>query len=231
MALIKHKLAAATAVAAAFSLAATPAAAVELPRLAGQQVAKAGTLDAENRGHRGHRGHRDWDDDIDAGDVLAGILILGGIAAIASAAGKNREQSYPEPEAYPDDAGYQAPAAGGYNGGMAQAVDSCVAELEQSGERIATVDSASRDADGWRVSGELDGGAGYWCRIDNAGRISGVGGSGSAYAEPVADGQYDDDYYARARVAKAMAGAEADTDQVDTDQVDDGGYALAQTGE
>ena len=36
MSLIKHKLAAATAVAAAFSLAATPAAAAELPRVAGQ---------------------------------------------------------------------------------------------------------------------------------------------------------------------------------------------------
>lgn len=226
MSLITHKLAAATAVAAAFSLAATPAWAVELPRAPGQQVAKAGTTDAENRRHRGRHGHGGWDDDdIDGGDILAGVLILGGLAAIASAASRNREQSYPEPESYPDDIGYQAPRDSGYRSGdMSQAVDTCVAEIEQGGERIASVDAASRDADGWRVSGELDGGAGYWCRIDGDGRVSGIGGSGTAYAEPVAEREYDDAYYARARASKAQAG------EADGERGDDR-YALAQAAE
>ena len=88
---------------------------------------------------------------------------------------------------------------------MAQAVDTCVAEIEQGGDRVASVDAASREADGWRVSGALDGGMSYWCTIDGAGYVSGVGGSGTAYAEPVADAQYGDDYYANARAAKAQA--------------------------
>ena len=37
-------------------------------------------------GNWGHRHH----DRVDAGDVIAGILIIGGIAAIASAASKNK---------------------------------------------------------------------------------------------------------------------------------------------
>jgi hypothetical protein len=108
---------------------------------------------------------------------------------------------------------------------MSQAVDTCVAEIEQGGERIASVDAASRDADGWRVSGELDGGAGYWCRIDGDGRVSGIGGSGTAYAEPVAEQRYDDAYYARARASKAQAG------EADEMLGEDDGHALAQAAE
>lgn len=54
------------------------------------------------RGWKGH--HRDR---VDAGDIFAGILVIGGIAAIASAASKSsrekraREQGYPDAR-YPD---------------------------------------------------------------------------------------------------------------------------------
>ena len=131
MALITHKLAAATAVAAAFSMVAAPAAAVELPRLAGQQTVKAGSLDVENRRQRGYRGYRHRDR-VDAGDVIAGVLILGGIAAIASAAGKQREdRRYPAQQSrdWDDDAGYTAPASGDRfgGGGIGRAVEKCVA--------------------------------------------------------------------------------------------------------
>ncbi len=210
MVLINRKLAAATAVAAAFSMAAAPAAAVELPRIAGQQSVKAGKLDVENRRYRGWGRHRHRDT-IDAGDVLTGVLILGGIAAIASAASKNRDRPYPEPAPYPDDAGYQQPYSSDYrSGGMAQAVDSCVAEIEQGGDRVGSVDAVAREADGWRVSGVLDGGMSYWCRVDGSGYVSGVGGSGTAYAEPAGDGPYDDDYYARARAERDAAGVDGD---------------------
>ena len=209
MGLRSSKLAAATAVAAAFCMTATPAAAVELPRTAGQQAVKAGELDVENHRYRGYRGYRHRND-IDAGDVLTGVLILGGIAAIASAASK-RERSYPEPEPYPGDAGYREPYASDYrSGGLSQAVDTCVAEMEQGGDRVASVDAVSREADGWRVSGALDGGMSYWCTIDGAGYVSGVGGSGTAHAEPVPDAQYDDDYYARARAATEDVGVDGE---------------------
>jgi hypothetical protein len=182
MSLIKHKLAAATAVAAAFSLAASPAIA---------------------RGHGGHHGghhgnhHGDgWD--IDGDDVLAGALILGGFAAISAIAnsGKHREQtypeqSYPEPAPYPEDSGYQAPAptsrAG--SGGMAQAVDTCVAEVEAGRGPIGSVDRASRSGEGWYVAGELEGGTPYSCWIDGGGRVTDIeaGDYSAGYEAPAAD--------------------------------------------
>ncbi|MDF8335251.1 hypothetical protein [Novosphingobium cyanobacteriorum] len=65
------------------------------------------------RGHRGGWGHHRHDRSIDAGDVFAGLLILGGIAAVASAISKknpNRtrgEQAPPPPP--PADASRNAP--------------------------------------------------------------------------------------------------------------------------
>ena len=70
-------------------------------------------LPAEARGYYGDYGrHRDR---IDAGDVIAGALIIGGIAAIASAASGNRGWRS-------NDRGY------GYNDGYASrdAVEQCV---------------------------------------------------------------------------------------------------------
>lgn len=176
MRLIKRKLSAATAVAAAFSLAATPAGAVELPRLADAPPAwDAGALDVENRRHRGHRDD-DWD--IDGDDILAGVLVLGGIAAISAIAnsGRNRERSHPDPEPYPEDAGYQPPTREDrYRaGGMAEAVEVCVAEVEAGRGPVGSVDRASRSGEGWYVAGELDGGTAYACWIDGAGRVTDI---------------------------------------------------------
>lgn len=178
MALTSNTLAAATAVAAAFSLVATPAAAVDLPRLAeSPQAARAGALDAENRRHRGH-----WDDDddwdVDGDDILAGVLILGGLAAIAGIAnsGRDRPESYPDPEPYPDEAEYQAPARDERypGGGMAAAVDECVAEVEAGRGAVGSVDRASRSGEGWYVAGELEGGTAYACWIDGSGRVTDI---------------------------------------------------------
>jgi hypothetical protein len=224
MSLIKHKLAAATAVAAALSLAAAPASAAELPRVAGQgETWDAHALDVAGHGH--HRGHRggwgrgdDWD--IDGDDVLAGVLILGGIAAISAIAnsGKHREQSYPEPsypepEAYPDGVAYQAPDDRSRSGGMAQAVDTCVAEVEAGRGPVGSVDRASRSGDGWYVAGELDGGAPYSCWVDGAGRVTDIeaGDTGASYEAP------DE--------------SEAGYSTVQKQAADDGQYALAQAGE
>jgi hypothetical protein len=231
MSLIKHKLAAATAVAAAFSLAAAPAAAAGLPRVAGQgQTWDAGALDVEGHGHHGgHHGGWGHDDDwdIDGDDVLAGVLILGGIAAISAIAnsGRHREQSrpepsYPESEPYRDDAGYQVPAPDNrYRaGGMAEAVDTCVAEVEAGRGPVGSVDRASRSGEGWYVAGELDGGAAYACWTDGAGRVTNIeaGDQGASYETP-AD---DDTAYDTVR-KQAVEGSSGDEDA----------YALAQAGE
>ena len=202
MALETRPLAAATALAAAFSLLATPVVAAELPTPA---AAKAYDGDAGNVNRdRRWRRHRDRDG-VDAGDVIAGVLILGAIAAIADASSSNKRERQ---ERYPD-ADYRSPNETGRfeSRGMDRAVEMCVAEIESGGERVGTVDAAQRDADGWQVSGELERGAPYSCRIGNDGQISDVGvngafesyGYGAAPAERLEDGSYDDDYYARAR--------------------------------
>ena len=153
MALRSSKFAAATAVAAAFSLLATPVAAVELPRPAAVEVYDGDALNAERDRHR--RWHRDHDD-IDAGDVIAGVLVLGAIAAIAGARQGNRDRdrdcdydaiatSIPRcrratsATSTPGDARAATTARG-----IDRAVDMCVAEVERGAGRVGTVDSATR---------------------------------------------------------------------------------------
>ena len=236
MRLIRHKLAAATAVAAAFCLAATPAWAVGLPRVAGQgQAWDAHALDAEGHGHRGgHHGGWGHDDDwdIDGDDVLAGVLILGGIAAISAIAnsGKHREQSYPEqsypePAPYPDDAGYQAPPEAGYrSGGMSAAVDTCVAEVEAQRGAVGSVDRASRSGEGWYVAGDLEGGTPFACWVDGSGQVTNVrsGDTGASYDAPAEDPA--EDAATTAFVSKQRAPDLAEP-------AADGRYELAQAGE
>jgi hypothetical protein len=196
MALTKSKLAAATAVVAAFSLAAMPAAAAQLPRVPGQAMPwNPDALNVEGHGHHGGH-HGGWDDDdwdVDGDDVLAGVLILGGIAAISAIAnsGRHRQESYPEPDSasYPDpDSSYQAPAREDTyrSGGMAQAVDVCVSEVEASRGPVGSVDRASRSGEGWYVAGELDGGAPFACWLDGSGQVSNIraGDSGASYDAP-----------------------------------------------
>jgi len=188
-------LAAATAVAAAFSLLATPVAAAELPRPAHAVAFDATALNVQR--------HDDWDDDwddddIDTGDVIAGVAVLGALAAIFWSSGKNRQQ---EPYRYPDDANYRYPEQQQRSqSGLAGAVDACVAVVERDGNSVGSVESASRDGDGWRVSGSLDDGARYACRVERDGQVSdiNIGGYGVNYEEP-ADEQYGDDYYTTAR--------------------------------
>lgn len=150
------KLAAVLASAAAFSLMASPA------------------MAGPGWGWGGHR-HRDR---VDAGDVLTGILILGGIAAIASAASKPKDRRY---EQRSDDSSRAEPQyeGGRYDDrpewregtGINTAISRCLGEVSRDGE--AEVDSVNRDGDGWRVSGRSDG-ATFSCQIDGDGRIRNV---------------------------------------------------------
>jgi hypothetical protein len=221
MGLIERKLAVATAVAAAFSLAATPATAVDMPRPAdAPQVRGACALEVENRRPRGHH-HDDWD--IDGDDILAGVLILGGIAAISAIAnsGRNREPSQPEPEQYPDDAGYQPEARDERyrSGGMAEAVEVCVSEVEAGRGPVGSVDRASRSGEGWYVAGELDGGTPYACWIDGAGRVT-----------DIEAGDYGADYQAPAAEEGGVALAPVRKQMVDDDR-GEAGFEVARVGE
>lgn len=152
------------------------------------------------RGYGGWGGRHHHRDRVDAGDVLAGVLIIGGIAAIASAASnsakqkREREQDY----RYPDD-GYRQDSGryGDYNDrgtadrggstgysrsadGLNAAVDRCVGEVERGERRVETVDTVDRDSNGWRVAGRTNGGRDFACTVDGDGRIRSVTIDGSA---------------------------------------------------
>ncbi|OCC22844.1 hypothetical protein MB02_15475 [Croceicoccus estronivorus] len=133
------------------------------------------------RYHR-HRGG------VDAGDVLAGVLVLGGIAAIASAASNaNKNRDYRERDYrtedyryrnddYRDqDYNYRDSGPDGYASGrgLDRAVDMCVAEIER-GDRVDSVEGVDRSASGWRVEGYLRDGRNFSCAIDSDGRVRGI---------------------------------------------------------
>ena len=90
------------AMAAALSMAVTPAAAAELPVRAAPAAAPGYSVwnaDSENVQRDRYRGHyRHHRDGIDAGDVIGGLLVIGAIAAVASAVSKPKEpRGYPAP--------------------------------------------------------------------------------------------------------------------------------------
>jgi hypothetical protein len=108
---------------------------------------------------RDHRGHRDG---IDAGDVIAGALIIGGIAAIATAAsnGGNRNgRSYASYDdgrrGYGDRSDYRD---NGY--GSRAAVDQCVRAAQRDASRygwarVTDVSSIDRVRGGYEVRGRI----------------------------------------------------------------------------
>lgn len=175
MTMMTSKPALALAAAAALSMTATPAL-------------------ADGWGRYRHHHH-----DIDAGDIFAGLLIVGGIAAIASAASNGnrdrREARYPEPypdTRYPSDQDYRdyrdyrdrsgrygepgdnnGDGASGWRGGesMDGAVDACIDEIERGNRHVDTVDGVNRDDEGWRVNGRIRDGRSYSCTVGGDGRI------------------------------------------------------------
>ncbi|WP_133366785.1 hypothetical protein [Qipengyuania sediminis] len=115
--------------------------------------------------------YRDYDRDrergISAGDIIAGAVVLGGIAAVAGALGRGGYDDRRD-ERYYRDGRY-----GYYNGNPRSAVEQCVNAVRQGarsrGYRDAEVTQV-RDVDdtrqGWRVKGNLrvEGDRGYYDR-------------------------------------------------------------------
>lgn len=144
---------------------------------------------------------RSWhhrDRGLDAGDVIAGVLIIGGIAAVASAASKsNRDGRYRNRDYRPgdyrsgdypnrdyrnrdyrsqdrrygeDDYDYDR---AGYRGAgnIDAAIQTCVDEVERGNRRIETVDAANRDGSEWRIEGRMTGGSDFECLIGDDLRV------------------------------------------------------------
>ncbi|WP_271438479.1 hypothetical protein [Pontixanthobacter luteolus] len=173
--------------------------------------------------HRRHRG-------VDAGDVIAGVLILGGIAAVASAASNNsrNERRYPAPPPrYPDN-----DRRSNSGQGIDRAVDMCLSEIERD-VRVDSVDSVDRSGDGWRVTGRIYNGEGFTCRIGNDGAVDGItyGGRSAALGGAIEDRQWSDDRYTSARARSDSGNAPVYSDDklpaypggpIDGDQDEDG---------
>ncbi|WP_231735461.1 hypothetical protein [Novosphingobium sp. CCH12-A3] len=141
--------------------------------------------EAHGRWDRGGWGGRGWHRDrggVDGGDVLAGLLIIGGIAAIATAASKaEKKRNSGEDDGYryrpeddqrdvqPDDWRDDSRAGVGSRG-LNDAVDSCVTEAERKGE-VDEVYDATRNGDGYRVSGTLRNGDSFSCDVSREGGV------------------------------------------------------------
>lgn len=196
----------------ASSLIATPALAAELPSIPSAAPQEYSSHDATpDLSVNNHRWYRYRRNRVDAGDVLAGVLIIGGIAAIANAASKNnrnqryrdRDYRYPDRDYRDRDRRYRDRDARRYDDsrGIDRAVDMCVRAIERD-VRVDTVDSIERDGSGWEVEGRLYNGEKFSCEIGSDGRIEDIdyaGGRDFAAAAPVEDNQWSDDRYAQAR--------------------------------
>jgi hypothetical protein len=131
---------------------------------------------AEARHRHGGWGHRHHDR-IDAGDVIGGLLIIGTIAAIASAASKDRrdrDERYDPPyreqdrRAVPnydpgDDDDAPQTVAYGRGEAEARAADACswAVEGEMGGDaRVDDISETRADGDSWHVAGTASDGGG-----------------------------------------------------------------------
>lgn len=189
------KISAALASVAALTMAATPAAAIELPARGpaaadGAPAAWSAESVAAERHRYRHRHWRDRDDGIDAGDVIAGAVIIGGIAALAGAFDNDRDERR---------ADYRDSRPSYQSDGLDRAVDMCVSEIERD-VRVSSVEGVDRTFDGWRVRGSLYDGERFTCHIGTDGRISDIdyGEGGVSYRTDVRDNQWSDATYAAA---------------------------------
>ncbi len=227
----KPVFASAAAFAAALSMAATPAAAAEMPAVAVPANAhlEVNTGDAgeanQYRRYR-HYPYRHRNRGIDAGDVVAGVVVLGALAAVISSA-KNRDRDYRDRD-YRDrdyrirdyrdrrDRGrYDDRRDRNYEGsGVDNAVDMCIDQVEYRDSRVEGVDEARRSATGWTVTGTLSNGDSWRCFIDNSGELRSIDySSGSSrgsgpYTQTIevpAGSQHSDSAYRNARASTRTA--------------------------
>ena len=211
--------------------AAAPAVQTELPQFGGFNVED---MTAEHHRRYRYRGYRHRRHRVDAGDVLAGVLIVGGIAAIASAASsserRNRTERYRD---YREDRNdyrrdrddrRDARRSSSSGRGLDGAVDQCLSEIERD-VRVDQVDSVDRNGEGWRVTGTIFNGDRFTCTIGPDGRIENVnyGDSFAAQdrstaqeARQLSDNQHSDDRYRAAwnMVDREQTEAERRSEQV-----------------
>lgn len=121
------------------------------------------------------RRRRHRHDDIDGGDILAGIGILAGIAIIADAASKS-DRNRRDNRRYDDRPyDYDRTPVPVRNGGddVGTAVGACTDAAERAANgRVEEIGSATREGAGWRVIGEI-GNDGFTCTVTD-GRVDDI---------------------------------------------------------
>lgn len=138
-------------------------------KLVGAAVLASSVLVAVTPAEARHRRH--WHRDrVDAGDVIAGIVLIGAIAAIAGSGNKAKERRerdadyrYDPPRRADDYRSAPEPQQGeqwvpGSDSFESRAVDACSWAAEGAlGEaaRVGQIDGVNRDGDGWRVTGSV----------------------------------------------------------------------------
>jgi hypothetical protein len=147
---------------------------------------------------------------VDAGDVLIGAAILGGVFAIANSTRRrererdvvviDRDVRYRDAERDDRRDARRADDRRTGSAGLDNAVDMCLDRIERD-VRVDTVDNVARAASGWQVTGSIFNGARFVCRIGNDGRIDAIDYDGTFGVSSVgaADGQWDAEAYATAR--------------------------------
>lgn len=185
----------------AAGLAALPASAAPVPPVVQQPLSHdwsdaAQTVERHSR-HR-HHPHRGYRNRTSVGDVIAGAVVLGTIAAIVSSAKRERrsEQDWRnrdwDDRSRPSDDRYDAR-------GLDGAADQCVREIERD-VRVRGVDTVERDAAGWLVRGTVYDGAAFTCSIGQDGRIEDITYDGATRgALSDGDGQWSEERYRAAR--------------------------------
>lgn len=162
----------APAMAAPVNPAAAPASAIDISSLdwnAGSDKAEGWRSSRGYRGYRGYgygRGHRRHRNRVNAGDVLAGVLIIGGIAAIASAASKDKrsnDRDYRD-DRRNDNRSYDNRRSDSRSDRGTSSMDTAVNVCSNAAERqagnnarVSEIQSVARDGAGWRVEGGLSG--------------------------------------------------------------------------
>jgi hypothetical protein len=129
------------------------------------------------------RDHRDRDG-IGAGEIIAGAVVIGGIAALAGAFDGDRGDRWDRGDR--SDRGERWGRGGGWNLSPRAAVDRCVRAAENQARRggyrfadVIDVRDVDRTRDGFRVRGRIDVGGGwdrrgndrgsFTCRVDGRG--------------------------------------------------------------
>lgn len=175
--------------------------AVEHTRSAGPTNAANLAFDADAMNAANHRRWYDRDR-VDAGDVIGGLLVIGTIAAVASAASKAtrgdryRDRDYRDRDYRSDYRPYDSRL--GESRGLQNAADMCAREVDRD-RRVGTIDGVVRSSSGWQVTGSLRTGEPFTCSIGNDGRIQSVEYGRGGFSG--ADRQWDDERYAAARAA------------------------------